>query len=134
MLKYTVTPTTLIPKVKGRGLVYFNHIGSQCFRCFDPLEDINNIHLVLKRNQHFKKLFIFSALAGVAQWIECRPVNQKGTGSIPSQGTCLACRPGPWLGVYKRQLMDVSLSHRCFSPSLSPFLPFSLKVNKYFKK
>ena len=28
------------------------------------------------------------ALAGVAQWTECRPVNQKVTSSIPSQGIC----------------------------------------------
>ena len=35
------------------------------------------------------------ALAGVAQWIECQPVNQSVTGSIPSQGTCLGCGPGP---------------------------------------
>ena len=35
------------------------------------------------------------ALAGVAQWIERRPVNHRVTGSIPSQGTCLGCRPGP---------------------------------------
>ena len=31
----------------------------------------------------------------VAQWIECQPVNQRVTGSIPSQGTCLGCGPGP---------------------------------------
>ena len=36
-----------------------------------------------------------SALAGVAQWIECLPVNQRIIGSIPSPGTCLSCRPGP---------------------------------------
>ena len=35
------------------------------------------------------------ALAGVAQWIERWPVNQKVVGSIPSQGTCLGCGPGP---------------------------------------
>ena len=35
------------------------------------------------------------ALAGVAQWIECWPVNQKVSVSIPSQGTCLDCRPHP---------------------------------------
>ena len=35
------------------------------------------------------------ALAGVAQWIELQPVNQRVTGSIPSQGTCLGCVPGP---------------------------------------
>ena len=31
------------------------------------------------------------ALAGVAQWIECRPANQRIAGLIPSQGTCLGC-------------------------------------------
>ena len=30
------------------------------------------------------------ALAGVAQWIEHQPANQRVTGSIPNQGTCLA--------------------------------------------
>ena len=35
------------------------------------------------------------ALAGVAQWIACLTVNQRVTGSVPSQGTCLGCRPGP---------------------------------------
>ena len=37
---------------------------------------------------------IGGALAGVAQWIESWPVNQRVTGSIPSQGTCLGCWPG----------------------------------------
>ena len=30
--------------------------------------------------------------------------------------------------------IDVSLSHQCFFPCLSPFLPPSLKINKIFKK
>ena len=34
------------------------------------------------------------ALAGMAQWIECQPVNQRVAGSIPRQGTCLGCGPG----------------------------------------
>ena len=37
-------------------------------------------------------------LAAVAQWIECWPVNQRVPGSIPSQVTCLGCRPGPQQG------------------------------------
>ena len=37
----------------------------------------------------------FWALAGMARWIECRPVKQWVTGSIPSWGTCLDCGPGP---------------------------------------
>ena len=38
------------------------------------------------------------ALAGIAQWIECRPVNRKVTGSIPGQDTCLGCGPGTQMG------------------------------------
>ena len=49
------------------------------------------------------------ALAGVALWIECQPANQMITGSIPSQGTCLGCRPGPQWGLRDRQPhIDVS--------------------------
>ena len=64
-----------------------------------------------------------STLAGVAQWIE---LQTKGfAGSIPSQGTCLGCRPGPQWGPHERQPhIDISLS-------LSPSLPLSLKINKY---
>ena len=35
------------------------------------------------------------ALAGVTQWIECQPVNQRVPSSIPSQGTCLGWWQGP---------------------------------------
>ena len=35
------------------------------------------------------------ALAGVAQWTECQPVNQRVAGLFPSQGTWLGCGPGP---------------------------------------
>ena len=35
------------------------------------------------------------ALAGVAHWVECHTTNQKVNGSVPCQGTCLGCRPGP---------------------------------------
>ena len=58
--------------------------------------------------QLFKK--ILPALAGVAQWIECQPANQRVMGSIPSQGTCLGCGPGLQLGACKMQPhTDVSL-------------------------
>ena len=49
-------------------------------------------------------------LAGVAQWIEHRPAKQKVAGLIPSQGTCLGCRPGPQYRAHERQPhIDVSL-------------------------
>ena len=75
------------------------------------------------------KNVVFCALAGVAQWIECQPANQKVADLIPSQGTCLDCRPGPQWGARERQPhIDVSLP-------LSPFLPFSKnKFKNIFKK
>ena len=64
-----------------------------------------------------------SALAGVAQWIECQPENRRIASSIPSQGTHLGCRPGPQLGAHERQPhIDVSLP-------LSSSLPLSLEIN-----
>ena len=63
----------------------------------------------LRKAGRKKTSFLFSlknkseALAGVAQWIECWPVNQRGTGSIPHQGTCLGCGPGSQWGVCERQ-------------------------------
>ena len=41
------------------------------------------------------------ALAGVAQWIEYGPVNQRVTSLIPSQGTGLGCGPGPREGAHE---------------------------------
>ena len=50
------------------------------------------------------------ALANVAQWIECRPMNQTVANSIPSQGTYLGSGPGPHLGAHEKQPhIDVSL-------------------------
>ena len=68
------------------------------------------------------------ALAGVAQWIEHRPENQRITGLISSQGTCLGRRPGPHCGTHERQShIDVSFFFKffiAFSYSCVPFLPF----------
>ena len=69
-----------------------------------------------------------SALAGVAQWIECGPGNQRVSGSIPSQDWCLSCGPGLHFGGTQRQPhIDIFLFF---------FLPFfpSLKINKILKK
>ena len=43
--------------------------------------------------------------------------------------------PGLWVpgrGAYKRQIIDVSLLHQRFSPSLFPYLSLFLKINKIF--
>ena len=58
----------------------------------------------------------YKALAGVAQWIEFGPANQSIAGLIPSQGTCLGCRPGPQQGCARgnHTLM--------FHPPISPAL------------
>ena len=51
-------------------------------------------------------------LAGVAQWVECWPANQRVTSLILSQDTRLGCRPGPQLGVLEREPhIDISQRH-----------------------
>ena len=51
--------------------------------------------------------------SALAHWIECGPMNQRVTGSIPSQGTCLGHGPGPQQGACQRQ------------PQVNVSLPFS---------
>ena len=68
-----------------------------------------------------------TALAGMAQLVERRSVSWKVADLIPSQGTCLGCSSVPGWGAYKKQQIDVSVSHQCFSPFLSPSLPLSPK-------
>ena len=64
------------------------------------------------------------ALAGVAQWVERRPANQSVTSSIPLQGTCLGCGPGPPWGARKRQLPALLFLSLSFS------FPYPLFKNK----
>ena len=49
------------------------------------------IKLIHSHQVKFRK---FISPAGVAQWIEYGPTNQRVAGLIPSQGTCLGCGPG----------------------------------------
>ena len=56
----------------------------------------------------FKKCL---ALAGVAQWIECQPANQKLEGLIPHQGNASVSGPGSQLWACGEQQMDVPLAH-----------------------
>ena len=49
---------------------------------------LNILSVEIKKIRHVK-----NALAGVAQWIECWPVNQRVTGSIPSHGMLWARSP-----------------------------------------
>ena len=84
-------------------------------RCFQQLADIPVVGEQSELVSHFCfririfrrwKLYAFNilelALAGVAQWIECWPANQRVDCLILGQGTCLGCGPGPWLGVCER--------------------------------
>ena len=54
------------------------------------------------------------ALTDVAQLVGCHTAKQKVTSSIPGQGTCLGCRPGPQLGCMQ------AATNQCFFSSLSP--------------
>ena len=66
------------------------------------------------------------ALAGVSQWIEHRPVNQRVTGWIPSQGTCLGCSQVSSKGHLRG-------NHTLVFLSLSFSLPSPLSKNKEIK-
>ena len=81
------------------------------------------IGTVLNATELYALKVLNEALAGVAQWIECRPANQRVASSIPSQGTCLGCGPGPqWRPCKRQPHTDVSL------PLFLP--PFLLSKNK----
>ena len=64
--------------------------------------------------------YLLLALAGVAQRIECWPVNLRVAGSISSQGTNLGSGPGPQLGTCERQPINESLTHWWFPLFLPP--------------
>ena len=58
-------------------------------------------------------------------WLSCLDiVPQTKRSWVQCLGMCLSWGPGPWLGAMGG----------CFSSSLSPSLPLSLKINKIFKK
>ena len=86
------------------------------FLQFMTLQHIGLLQCFHSRNTHWP-------LTGVAQWVGHYPASQGVTGSIPRQGTCLGCRPGPWLGTGVQEMAD-----RCFS--LSPSFPFLKSKNK----
>ena len=75
-------------------------------------QTFQNLRICFKGNVALKTLQ--GAVAGVAQWTDRWPVNQRVTrvtGSIPSQGTCLGCGSDPQLGSRERQPhFDVSLA------------------------
>ena len=77
---------------------------------------------------HFctSKFFIkcMSSLTGVAHLVGPHPGKWMIASLIPSQGTCLGCGFSPWSG-HVQEATDT-----CFSPSLLPSLPISVKINK----
>ena len=68
------------------------------------------------------KKYNMMALAGMAQWIEHRPANQRVAGSIPSGGTLWVVGQVPSRG-------HVRGNHTLMFLSLSPSLPLSLETN-----
>ena len=70
--------------------------------------DESFVHLSNLKMQLFKKTTVLPWLAGLSGLNAS--LKNRVTGSIPSQGTCLGCRPGPQWGALKRQPhIDVSL-------------------------
>ena len=82
---------------------------------------VNMKKLTRKSLYIWKLRIMLLALAAVAQCIECQPANQRVSGLIPSQGTCLGCGPGPWLGAHDTQPTNVSHIDDSLPLFLSPF-------------
>ena len=66
------------------------------------------------------KIKAILALAGWLSWLEHRPIDEKGVGSIPAQGTYPGCGGDPQSGHVQEA------TNRCFSLFLS-LSPNSLK-------
>ena len=79
------------------------------------------VHIV---QQSFSKT-AHLALTSVAPLVGHCPGKQRVSGLIPGQGTCMGCSQVPGQDVYGGQPINVSPSHRCVSPSLSPSLLLS---------
>ena len=62
-------------------------------KIFGYLICISNLQTMVTSSSY--QVVDWHALADVAQWTECRTANQRVASSIPSQGTCLGCEPGP---------------------------------------
>ena len=63
-------------------------------------------------------------------WLSGLSAGLRTAGAVPKQGAGLGGGSGPWLKAHEVQPVHVSLGRCCFSPSLSPFLPLPLKINK----
>ena len=74
------------------------------------------------------------ALAGWLKWWEHCSIHQNIAGSIPVRAHTQVVGLIPGRGVHRQQLIDVSLSHRCLSFSLSPQPSLSLKKKKKAKQ
>ena len=63
------------------------------------------------------------ALTSMAQLVEHHPRKAKGGWFGSQSGHTPGLQSRSQLGVCERQHIDISLTHRCFSPCLSPLLP-----------
>ena len=74
----------------------------------DPFHHGRRLCSYWKKNLFWTRTALQPWLVWLSAWK--RPVNQRITGSIPNQGTCLGCRLGPQHGACERQShIDVSL-------------------------
>ena len=80
--------------------------------CFKPLER-SFTHIISNEE-------VCHALTGAVSGLGVILQAPGVTSSIPSQGTCQGCRPGPWSGLCQRHPINISLSHQCFYLSFLP--------------
>ena len=68
-------------------------------------------------------------MTGVVQLDGCFPTGQRVAGWIPGHDTGMGCGFIPGQGMFERQSVDASFSHKCFSPSFFLLSPLSKNKN-----
>ena len=109
---HQVLPNTISPPLNHKTLWWLEHNHHKCKQMRET--DTQKVMLML----------LSTALAGVAQWIECQTVNPKVASDSQS---------GHMPGLRDRTPVGATweaTTHWCFSPSQSPSPPLSLKINK----
>ena len=128
MLDTTTTHAVLAPRENQRQSQRENHqeLSSNkqdpVWGKFSEYKNKSHLNSIVKRSK--------LALAGVAQWIECQPENQRVAGSFSSHSTYLGCRPGPQQGVCEKPLHSFSPCVRNTLIVLSLFFSFHSPLPK----
>ena len=125
------------PSDLGKGRTFFFKVTNRqegmvldlCFQCGkEEIQEVQINKKVKYSNLPFTDHGMCPGWCGSVNWV--LTCGWKGHRFNSQSGHMPELQAETPAGVNERQLINVSLTQWCFSPSLSPSLPFSLKINK----